>query len=603
MTTSQVLLGTGLIVVLAVGSQVAASRLRIPAVAVLLPAGFAAGALCSDVNPVRILGGAFQPLISLAAAAILYNAGLRVSFRRASGHARRGAIRLAVVGALLTAVLGAVAAALILGLSAGAAALTGAVLAASGPSVVRPLLAVVRPTERLRTLLAWEAALLAPLGGLLAIFVFYGVTATEASRGLAAQAGHFAVSAAIGLGGGAAGTAVAWATLRKLRVPPTLVASVQLALVVGVAAGCDALRPGTGLLATAIMGLALANLPGFRVPARRFVETIIDLILGVLLLSAAAAVTPAALGRVALPTLGLVAVLVLLVRPLTARIAISPRDVTRRDRLFIGAMAPRGVMVATTAAAFAWPLALRGIPDAAKVLPVALLATELTVLLYGVSVAPVSRWLGILRAPRSRPLLVGGEPWAVDLGRALQTAGLDVLMWAGLESQRERIRELSLPLAPDSLLAWVTTERAELSGVTAVLLLTAEDDFNALAAAVLRYSVGDQVYRVDAPASGRGVVAPFTGGRVLFGSALNRSTLASRYESGARIITRPASCPVPAGHEVLFVVHADGLLEAATRHRTPTAGRDDSVVMLTPSADGTAADRYGVGRTGVQSWA
>ena len=61
MSTDQILLGVGLIVVLAVGSQVVASRLHIPALIILLPAGFTAGALTTDVNPQHLLGPAFQP--------------------------------------------------------------------------------------------------------------------------------------------------------------------------------------------------------------------------------------------------------------------------------------------------------------------------------------------------------------------------------------------------------------------------------------------------------------------------------------------------------------------------------------------------------------
>ena len=53
MTTDQVLFGGGLILVLAVGSQVLASRLRIPALIILLPAGVIAGALTSDVSSAR----------------------------------------------------------------------------------------------------------------------------------------------------------------------------------------------------------------------------------------------------------------------------------------------------------------------------------------------------------------------------------------------------------------------------------------------------------------------------------------------------------------------------------------------------------------------
>ena len=54
MTTDQVLTGVGLILVLAVGSQVLASKLRIPALIVVLLAGFTAGAVTADVNPQRL---------------------------------------------------------------------------------------------------------------------------------------------------------------------------------------------------------------------------------------------------------------------------------------------------------------------------------------------------------------------------------------------------------------------------------------------------------------------------------------------------------------------------------------------------------------------
>ncbi len=55
MTTSPILTGVGLIFALAVGSQVLASRLRIPTIIVLLPASLIGGALTTDVDPQRLL--------------------------------------------------------------------------------------------------------------------------------------------------------------------------------------------------------------------------------------------------------------------------------------------------------------------------------------------------------------------------------------------------------------------------------------------------------------------------------------------------------------------------------------------------------------------
>src|SRR4051812_25545297 len=102
MTTDQILLGVGLTVVLAVGSQALASRLRVPAIILLLPAGFIAGALTDDINPTRLLGPAFQPLVSLAVALIHYDAGLSLDLSKLLGHTRRVVVRLIALGVVVT---------------------------------------------------------------------------------------------------------------------------------------------------------------------------------------------------------------------------------------------------------------------------------------------------------------------------------------------------------------------------------------------------------------------------------------------------------------------------------------------------------------------
>jgi NhaP-type Na+/H+ or K+/H+ antiporter len=89
-TTNQILIGIGLILVLAVGAQVLATRLHIPAIIVLLPTGFVAGALTTDVNPDKLLGPAFEPLVSLSVA---------VRVRAASSRSLRSASRWAWPGA------------------------------------------------------------------------------------------------------------------------------------------------------------------------------------------------------------------------------------------------------------------------------------------------------------------------------------------------------------------------------------------------------------------------------------------------------------------------------------------------------------------------
>ena len=589
MTTNQVLLGVGLILVLAVGSQVLASRLKIPALIVLLPVGFTAGAITTDVNPQDLLGAAFQPLVSLAVAVILYDSGMSLDLRKLRGHTRRIVVRLIVLGVPITLVFAAAFSGLLLNMSFKAAVMLGAILVVSGPTVVGPLLAFIRPTERLQRVLSWEGSLIDPVGGILGAVVFHAVIATT-RRGPGYQAGQFLYGIGVGLAGGVVGTALLWFLLRKLRLGEVLGTTAQLASVIAVAAGCDILRDDSGLVAAVVMGLAVANLPGFDVPARRpFFETLVQLIIGVLFVSISATVTPASLRHLILPSLGLIAVLVLITRPLVALLATARSDMTRGERWFTGWMDPRGIVAASTATTFSAGLVSRNIQGASKILPVTFLVIVVTVAVYGLTAGSVARRLGVTRPARTRPLLVGGEDWVVDLGRALRALGLEVLMWAGVDEQRERIKQVGLELAPGELLAAATGRGAQLEGITAVLLLTAEDDFNALGSTVLEGAVDGPVYRLGAQQPSHGVVAPYTGGEILFDAKLTRHEVGQRYAHGARICTRPADggFPADADGNLLFLVRADGRLTPVTRNGRPEPQAGDTMVLLGRAGDGS----------------
>ncbi|GAA4719810.1 cation:proton antiporter [Phytohabitans rumicis] len=579
MTADEVLLGVALTLVLAVGSQVLASRLRIPSLVILLPVGFLAGALTDDVDPQRLLGTAFQPVVGLAVAVILYDAGLALNLRAISAH-RRVVIRLIALGTPITWAFAGFGSAMILGLPQQAALMLGAILVVSGPTVVGPLLAVVRPAERLHRILRWEGTLIDPVGAILGAVVF-GAIVAPTRYGPGPQVLHFLASFAVGLVGGALGTALLWLLLNKLRLGEVLGTSAQLAAVVAAAATCDVVRDDTGLIAAIVMGLAAANLPSFDMPARRpFFETFVQLILGVLFVSISATVAPQTVRHHVLPTLGLVALLVLVARPVAAYVATLRSDLSWAERGFIAWMYPRGIVAAATATTFSAALVAEGVAGASRIMPATFLVIVATVTLYGLTAGPVARRLGVTRSVRTRPLLVGSDPWVIDLGRALRTAGLDVLMWAATDEQRDRVARAGLELVPDESIATAATRGAQLEHVTAVLLLTAEDDFNALASAIIDDTVDGPVYRLQ-PAAHRGVVAPYLGCAILFAAGTTRPAVERRIGNGATILARRDGA-VPAGHELLFRVRAGGQLAPVTEDGEPAPQDGDTTVLLGP---------------------
>ncbi|MEU6931813.1 cation:proton antiporter [Streptomyces sp. NPDC046374] len=582
MTEDEILLGLALTVVLATGSQILASKLRVPALIILLPVGFAAGAITDVVNPDELLGPAFSDLVSLSVAVILYDAGLGLDLRKLTGRTRGIVGRLLLYGVLLTFLVIAAVAPAMFDMPLRVAAMLGVILVVSGPTVVGPLLDFVRPTDKVRRILIWEGTLTDPIGGILGALTFHAIASTHrVDIGRGYQLGQFALSMAVGMVGGIVGTALLWFTLRTLRLGETLGTLAQLATVIAVSAGCDIVRDDTGLIAAIVTGLAVANIRGFDMPARRpFFETLVQLIIGLLFVSISSTVTPASLVPVLLPALALIAILVLVVRPLVAFVATARSGLTRGERAFIGWMDPRGIVAAATASTFSASLVQRGESGAARILPVTFLVIVGTVLLYSLTAAPMARRLGVVKPAGTRILLVGGEPWVVDLGRALRSAGLDVLMWAGLDEERELIKEAGLDLAKGDLLATAINPGARLEGVTAVFLATDDDDFNALASVVMQDNVEGPVYRVGPPHDSHGVVAPYTGGEILFGRSLVRHVLAERYERGARFVVQPASDPLPQEHDTLFVVRADQRLDPITERQETVPQEGDTVVLL-----------------------
>jgi len=161
-----------------------------------------------------------------------------------------------------------------------------------------------------------------------------------------------------------------------------------------------------------------------------------------------------------------------------------------------------------------------------------------------------------------------------------------VLMWAASTDQRDRVRQAGLELMPGESLAAATGEGAELEGITAVLLLTDEDDFNALAATVLAGNPETRVYRLAPRHPTHGVVAPFSSGDTVFAPTLTRQNVTDRHQAGARITTAPATAHTPPPADILFVIDPDGRLTPATTSRPPTPQPGDTLVLLGPAEAG-----------------
>jgi NhaP-type Na+/H+ or K+/H+ antiporter len=592
MSTDQILLGLGLVFVLAVSSQLLAHRLGFPAIVVLLPAGFVAGIATDDVHPEALLGALYEPFVTLAVSIILFEAGLRLSFAEIAPGIRNVVVRLIAVGVLVTWLGVAVTVALLFNdMSRGVALLIGAILVVSGPTVVLPMLAFIRPTRNVRSLLKWEGVLVDPIGALLGVFVFHAVQSGGAGEDRIPDE----ALASIGVGAfvGVAGAVLLWLLLREvIRDAPTMVVPTMLMVVVAAVVVADLIREDTGFLAATLMGIALGN-QALIDPSRRidvsgalgFQATLVQLLVGVLFVLIAASVSTGDVEAVLPEALVLVAVMAFLIRPAAVLLATLRSRFTWRERAFVAWMAPRGIVAGATASAFGLQLAQEGTAGAEDVLPIVFIAIFGTVVLYGLTAPLAARALGLAGKQRVLALVVGGQPWARDLAAALKQSGVAVRMWVGAAEDRAAALDAGLDADRGRMMVGALDREAELEEITDALLLTRSDDFNSVAAADLRGEVGNgHVYRVAPDLEEPDLLPPSIEAGILGNSSLTFAELTDRFAAGARFVTRnPDENPLsddPRTELLLFAVTSRGRLRVATDGHAPDVRTGDTMIVL-----------------------
>lgn len=584
------LLGLTAIIVLGISAQFIAARLRLPSILLLLLFGILAGPVAGLVRPEALFGDLLFPFVSLSVALILYEGGLSLSVRdlpRVGGVVRN----LLLIGAPLTGILTALTAHVLFGLGAGLAALLGAVLMVTGPTVIGPMLRVMRPEGALSPILMWEGIAIDPVGAVAAVLVF------EALAGGQGSVGHLLVgvstTAAVGGALGLIAAGVLVLLLHRYWIPDYLQSAVSLMLVVALFTGANYLRHEAGLLAVTIMGVALANQKLVDVKhIVEFKENLRVLLISSLFILLAARLRIEDLRSMGLTTLVFVGVLILVVRPLAVWTATLRCGLDWRERAVLAWMAPRGIVAAAVASVFALRLEQSGYAGAHVLVPLTFAVIIGTVAIYGLTAPLLARKLGVADSDPQGVLVLGAQPWARAIAAAVQEQGLRVLVVDSNRANVAAARMEGLPAWAGSILAEYAIAEMPLGGLGRFLALTPNDWINTLAAQRLAPVFGSAAcYQL--PPHGepktRREGHRHMQGRWLFREDATYAELARRFATGAIVKTTPlteefdydAFRDMHGEHAlVLFIKTGAGRLEVVTAEDPPEPAPGDAVISL-----------------------
>jgi len=462
--------------------QLAAWRLRLPAILFLLVCGILGGPVFDWFHPDELFGDLLFPFISLAVAIILFEGGLTLRLRDIKGV--ESVIRnLITVGVLVTWGITTMSVRWLLGFSWEISFLFGAIMVVTGPTVIVPMLRSVRPKAHLANILRWEGILIDPIGATLAVLVYQFVLAGAAQGGMLAGMSVFGHIVAIGvvLGGGAG--YLFGQALRRHWIPLYLQNFAALALVCAVFAVSNLLQAESGLLSVTIMAVLLANMPGvFLDEILGFKENLSIVLISMLFIILAGRMDLNAFLGLGWASLGVFVAIQFISRPISAQISSLGSSLTIAERHLLSWIAPRGIVAAAISALFAIRLEDAGFQDAPQMVPLAFLVIIGTVLLQSITSGPIARFLKVSEPEPKGFLLIGADFLARTIAEGLKENGFSVLLADRSRDNVNTARMQGFNTYYGNVVSVHADDHINLAGIGAMLCLTPNKSLNDLAA-------------------------------------------------------------------------------------------------------------------------
>ena len=468
------------ILALGVGSRVLADRLQIPSVLFLILAGIAIGPEVLGIVSRETFGAGLSAIVGVSVAIILFEGGYHLHLDKLR-ESPSALVRIATVGALFTWIGTALAVIVFLGTSPEIGLLVGALLIATGPTVIGPILQVVTVRDHVAAVLEGEGVINDVTAAILVIVVFEVLVAENGWWPLLFV--NFVQRLAIGLGIGALVAVTVWLVLTRIHLTPGYAPLharlIVLAGVIVAYGGAELVVSETGIAAAALAGFVLGNVD---LPHH---EEVIDFLddLSVVVLSFVFVALAALIDFEDIRTLGVAGIAVvvavtLVLRPAVIYLSTTHERFTRNERLFLSVVGPRGIIPASVATLFAVELQALGRAQEAQLLAGTVFLIIFATVVLQAGLAPkIARYLDV--SPM-KTIIIGGGRIGLSLAERLEQDGENVLVVDSNPDVVEKAQKRGLSAMEGDGTDAELLERADARTAKAVVATTPDDDVNLL---------------------------------------------------------------------------------------------------------------------------
>ncbi|AYC28752.1 cation:proton antiporter [Paenisporosarcina cavernae] len=580
------------VVVLGIASQWFAWRFQMPAIVLMSIAGLLVGPIFGWIDPSESFGEMFSPIISLAVAIILFEGSLNLDFREIRGF-NKPLYRIVTFGAFIAWVAGSLAAHYVAGLSFSVAFVIGGLFIVTGPTVILPLLRQAKLKPRPAAILKWEGIIVDPFGALLALFAFEAVMFIDGEVSLHAFLLFFAAAAFAVAIGWAAGWGLGW-MFENGNVPEYLKSPIVFATVILAFVVANSVMHETGLLAVTAMGIVMANMHIASIgDMRHFKENISVLLISSIFVMLTASLERETLLQIfSLPIVLFVLTMIFIVRPLSIWLSTIGTDITWREKMLIGWIAPRGIVALTVSGYFASVLQESGFPDAEILIALTFALAFSTVIVHGFTIGPFAKKLNLASSEKPGVLLIGGNIFTTELAKSIHELGHEVCIMDQSWQHLSLARQQGIPTKVGEILSEQTEYNMDLTPYPILVAATEVDSYNALVCTNFVPELGrDALYQTALQHADMKDFHQSLGGKMLFdetstifhlneriirGQVFRKTQITEQYTFTQYLRERAEEALL------LYILRANEKLEFFTANKELQASPGDTVVSLTP---------------------
>ncbi|ACV46870.1 MULTISPECIES: cation:proton antiporter domain-containing protein [Halomicrobium] len=487
--TELILLVAG-ITAIGVLAQLLADRLQIPTIIFYIGAGLLLGPISGYLaDSLPFLGGriidpasfgdALPAIVGLSVAIIVFEGAFHLRVERIR-EAPAAALRVVTVGALIALLGTAIAVRFALGASWALSLTIGALLTATGPTVVTPILDIVPVRDRVAATLETEGIVNDVSAAILAVVFFEIVNPADDFEGLLHG---FAGRLGIGLFFGVVVAGVLYYLVRYVDLAPgdaprnARLLVLAGALVAYASANSVASEAGVAAVATAGFLLGNADIP-YEEDIEDFKGDITLIVLSFVFITLAALLEFSTLRTVGLAGVAVVVIIALVLRPLLIFISTVGDRFTLQERTFMSLVGPRGIIPASVATLFAVQLRSEGLPEEASLLlGVVFLAILLTAIFEGGLARYIAEYLDVIPM---RVIIVGGGKVGRSLAERLEDRGENIVIIEKNQSVVESARNAGYTVEYGDGADTDTLRAAGADNAKIVAAATGDDDVNLL---------------------------------------------------------------------------------------------------------------------------